>query len=358
MTPHHRIVVAGAAYGAGHDTVADAVADALRRHPSARARVLQSDLLGRCAPRALSLASLAWRGGQEFFPDGTGTLSELVTGSADDPLARELVSGGIASAEATLSALEPAVVVATHPAAAGIAAEVSDRCGCDVIAVLTDLLPDRLWAHPRVALWFVAGPDARDALARRGVDWSRIVVSGVPQEAPRSRAAARSALAASGFEDRFTALVAGVPEPDTEAEALRALGFQVLLEGEGRRSWTGSAGGARVVLAPRETARPDLLAAADVVVTGRLGSLAWEATIAGLPLVAVGESGRMERASVDLLVDAGAALQARDGADAARRVAYLAAHPQRALAMSAAMSALGRPHAARAVAERVLSTFE
>jgi UDP-N-acetylglucosamine:LPS N-acetylglucosamine transferase len=321
--------------------------------------VLQVDLLGRCAPKAAQLASMAWRGGEAFFPDAVGSLSELVSASGGDPLVRELVSGGIAAAEATLKALEPDVVVATHPAAGGIAAEVAERCGCEVFVVLPDLMPDRFWLHPGVALWFVAGTDARDELARRRVDWSRIAVSGVPQESPRSRQDARAALVPRGSEDRFTVLLAGIPGPESAAESLRALGLQVILEADGTRASAGAPGrGAAVVRPPAEAPRADLLAAADVVLATRCGSLAWEATATGTPLVVVGESGRMEQASIDLLVDAGAALQARDIQDAVRRVAYLAGHAGRLSALATASAGLGRPHAAKAVAERVLAAFD
>jgi processive 1,2-diacylglycerol beta-glucosyltransferase len=359
LTPR-RIVVAGADHGAGHERVAESLADALRRHPSGGARVLQLDLLSRCAPRAAQLAALAWRGGEPFFPDGEGELSSMAAGETSDPLLRELVSGGIATAEAALVALEPDLVVAVHPVSAGIAAEVSQRCGFRVAAVVPDLVPERLWVHPGINLWFVAGPEARDELVRRGVEWSRVVVSGVPVEALGEREATRRRLAGAGLQDRFTALVAGPAGAGAAVDPLASSGVQVVQVGVegGRSAPLRRPLGAPVVSAPSEESHAALLSAADVLVCGPCGAFLWEALAAGVPLIVVGPVGAMERASVDLLVTAGAAIPARDGEDAARRVAYLASHAGRLSDLRAASSLLGRPQAARAVSERLLALVE
>jgi len=356
LTVPGRIVVVGASFGAGHDSVADAVADGLRRHPSA-ARVLRMDLLGRCAPKAVQLACLAWRGGEPFFPDGTGTLAAIAATAGGDPLVRELVSGGISSAEATLRALEPDVVVATHPAAGGVAAEVAGAVGCSVVVVLADLMPGRVWLHPGVDLWCVAGADARDELARRGVEWSRIAVTGVPHEGPPDPGERGPARAAAGLDDRFAALVAGVDDVASVLTGLRERGVQPVLHADGEDLPAARAGRrpAGVVVAPEGMARVEVLAAVDIVIAGRMGQLAWEAPGMGTPLVLVGRTGAMEVASADLMIDAGAAVPAGDGAAAARRVAYLDAHPERLGAMAAAASGLGRRRGTQAVCERTLA---
>jgi processive 1,2-diacylglycerol beta-glucosyltransferase len=355
-----RVVVAGAAHGAGHERVAESVADALRRHPSGDVRVLQLDLLSRCAPRAARLAAMAWRGGETFFPEGGGDLASMVAAGTSDPLLRELVSGGIASAEAALRALEPDLVVAVHPVAAGIAAEVSSKSGSRVAAVLSDLVPERPWLHPGVDLWFVAGTEARDELVRRGLDWSRVVVSGVPSETPGHRGPTRRRLAARGLQERFTALVAGSADALATVPALSAAGIQVvvLAEDVGRAVPSGRSSGAPVVSAPADESRAALLAAADVLVCGPCGAFAWEAPAAGVPLVVVGAVGAMERASIDLLITVGVAMPARDGDDVARRVAYLASHESRLSELRRAAALLARPHATRAVSQRALALID
>jgi len=215
LTPQRRVVVVGAGFGGGHESVAEAIADALRRHRGARVRVASLDLLARCAPRSAQLAAIAYRGGEEYFPDGTGTLATMVAAAPEDPLLRELVTGGIASARAALDALEPDIVIAAHPVAGAIAAEVSERCGFVVVSVVGDLWPQRLWVHPAVRLYFVGGTPARDALTARGVEWARAVVSGVPVSGPPGRAAARARLLP--FEEGSVAAAAGRSEPHRAA---------------------------------------------------------------------------------------------------------------------------------------------
>jgi UDP-N-acetylglucosamine:LPS N-acetylglucosamine transferase len=312
--------------------------DQLRRHRGGSVRVASLDLLARCAPRSAKLAAIAYRGGEEFFPDGCGVLSEIAARFPEDPLLRELIGGGIASAEAALVALEPDLVLAVHPIAGAIAAEAVSRLDFPVMSVVGDLWPRRVWLHPGVGLWFVGGSPARDALAALGVEWARLAVSGVPVPEPVDRQSTRARLARScGLEDRFTVLVAAREETAAVTEVLATDGLQALS------------------VADSEGSPSLLLAASDAVICSPCGSMLWEAPAAGVPLIAIEPVTPMERSSVDLLATAGAAVVARDGADAVRRATYLAADPGRATAMARDAAAIGRPLAARAVCERALT---
>jgi UDP-N-acetylglucosamine:LPS N-acetylglucosamine transferase len=353
LTPQRRIVVAGAGFGGGHESIAEALADALRRHRGAQARVASVDLLERCAPRSARLAAIALRGGEDFFPDTHGTLAGLAARTPDDPLVRELATGGIASAEAILTALEPDLVLAVHPVAGAIAAEVAPRLGFPAMTVIGDLWPTRIWLHPSVSLYFVAGSAARDAIAGRGVEWARVVVSGIPVAEPPARSAARSRLAgSSGLAARFTVFVDVQDGGARIAEELGAGGIQALVRA-GANGRTNPR--PNVVAAPGDEDTSSLIAASDLVVCSPCGSAMWEAPAASVPLVIVEPVTPMERSSVDLLVTAGGALVARDGPDAARRIAFLEANPERLSSMSRDSGALGHPLAARAVCERALA---
>jgi UDP-N-acetylglucosamine:LPS N-acetylglucosamine transferase len=337
LTRQLRVVVASAAFGGGYGPVAEALADQLRRHRGARVRVASLDLLGRCAPRSAKLAALAYRGGEEFFPHGSAGLSEMAARAPEDPLLRELVGGGIASAEAALAALEPDLVLAVHPVAGAIAAEAVSRLGFPVMSVIGDLWPRRVWLHPGVGLWFVGGSPARDALAALGVEWARLAVSGVPVPEPADRQSTRSRLQRSRqLEDRFTVLIAAREGAGAVAEALAAGGVQALS------------------VADSDEAPASLLAASDAVICSPCGSMLWEAPAGGVPMIAIDPATPMERSSVDLLATVGAAVVARDCADAVRRAAYLAADAARAASMARDSAAIGRPLAARAVCERAL----
>jgi UDP-N-acetylglucosamine--N-acetylmuramyl-(pentapeptide) pyrophosphoryl-undecaprenol N-acetylglucosamine transferase len=107
----------------------------------------------------------------------------------------------------------------------------------------------------------------------------------------------------------------------------------------------------------------DALAAADLVV-GRAGSSTLaETTALGLPIIVVPypHAGGHQRANAAALARAGAAQLIEDEAfdeDALLGAARLLEDPQRHLALSAAARAMGRPGAADAVAELLLTLAE
>jgi hypothetical protein len=352
LTRQRRVVIASAGFGGARDSIAEALADCLRRRRDVRVRVASLDLLERCAPRSARLAAIALRGGEDFFPDGDGTLAEIAGRLPDDPVVSELSRGGIAAAEAALTALEPDLVLATHPVAGAIAAEASPRGGFPVMAVVGDLWPRRIWLHPGVALYFVAGRAARDTLAARGVEWARVVPSGVPVAEPPDRTSVISRLAAShGLQPRFTVLVDVQDGGAWIAEDLAARGVQVLV-----RDHVGTPPRRpNIIRVAKDETSAALLSASDLAICAPCGSMLWEAPAAGVPLVVVDPLTPMERSSVDLLTTAGAALVARDSADAVERAAFLEGDAERRASMSRDSAAVGRPSAARAVCERALA---
>jgi UDP-N-acetylglucosamine:LPS N-acetylglucosamine transferase len=353
LTAGRRIVVVAASYGGGHDAIAEALADGLRTRERGAARVAVLDLLERCAPRTARLARVAYGAGEEFFPDGAGDLAAIARIAHDDPLVRELLSGGMTAACAALEALRPDAVVAVHPVAAGIAAELRTELGCPVAAVVPDPGPGRMWVHPRCDLWFVASDETRDALVMRSVAWGSVVVSGVPVGPAPDAASARRKL---GLEDRFTAAVPDTGRGDVArlVRSLAAAGVQVATTLPAEPAAAGARRGARpVVTVPATVTLADLVAASDVVVCGPCAASQWVAPALATPLVVVEPVPALERAGVDLLVSAGAALVARDVDDAAARVAYLDRHAERLASMRDDAGRIGRPGAVRVVSERL-----
>jgi UDP-N-acetylglucosamine:LPS N-acetylglucosamine transferase len=350
LTGAKRVVVAGPTIGAGHEVVVACIADHLRRHPSGRFRVANIDLLGRCAPRAARLAAMAYRSGEPFFPDGIGSLAEMVAGSPDDPLLRELVTGGMASAEAALRALEPDLVVSVHDVTGGIAAEVAHACGVVSVTVVTELRPQRLWVHPGTAGWFVAGEEARDGLLARGVSWNDVAVTGVPVPEPPPRDGARRTPSSAPEVAGGTVLVA-VDDPAAIVDALAAQGTRVLARAGEARSRPRSS--PLVTEVSAEESLGSLASTCDLVVCGPCRSLIWEGPATGTPLIVVEPVTAAERPDVDLLVTAGAALTARDAADVAWRVRYLLADAARLERMRRSAIGIGHPAAVRAVVERI-----
>jgi UDP-N-acetylglucosamine:LPS N-acetylglucosamine transferase len=332
VTDSRRVLVLGAPVG-GCERVATAIAEAFSVAAGSAAVVETPDLFKRFTPRLAQLVAMAHRTDASFMPDGNASIAELARGYADDPLARELSSGAIASLEAMLETLRPAAVVATHAVVAAASAELRARHDFVAASVACDLMPRRLWTHPRTDLLCVAGEDVRERAVLQGVPWDRVAVTGVPAReaflagpAPARRARARAVLVAPG--ERPAARVQLVRD-------LEAAGMEAADASEGDPA--------------------ALVRAADLVVCAGGGELLWSAPAAGIPLLLLGEPPAAEQASADLLAAAGAALLVRDAEHLASVVAYLVRRPERLATLRDAAARLGRPAAARAVVERVLS---
>lgn len=373
--------MAGAAYGGGHARIAEAISSALKAARAGGVRVASLDLLAKATPRAAALAKVAYSTGRGFFPRGIGDASALARTQSEDPLLRELISGGASAASAVLDALQPDIVLAVHPIAAAIAAEARAvaRAGTDparasagaasgaegaaaatdagdgyrIACVLPDPSPASQWVHPGCELWFVSTAEARDELALCGAPWAAIAVSGIPVEADATPRGQRRA--GLGLEERFTVLVPPASRGASAgvAPALAAQGMQVLTYADETKG--------RVTRGVRALADDVPLAhairASDVVLGAPCGAAAWMAPDSAVPLIVMDPVTELERATVDLLVAAGAAVPARDPEHAGNIAVYLSRHPARMERMSQDAGDLARPGAARAIAERAIATF-
>lgn len=306
-----------------------------------------------------TLAALASSRQGEFFSPGMGQLSELNAARPDDAVLRE-VTRAMPAVTDLLAAESFDAVIAVAPLAAAVSAE-SGCCGFVAGVVPRFSLADD-WFHPGVDMWFVPGPEVRDELLLLGVPWERISVSGVPVKRGGAPAVGEARVTL-GAADRFTALLLAGPGADAApvvADALLDAGFQVIAAterpGRVRRdlSATSRAGRAFLVCGEGEDMRT-MMRASDVLVTMGEPALA-EALAAGLPMVVV-DAGEGRSADADFLVDAGAALPARDPADVVRRVRYLASHAERSRQLSENARSLDRPGATQAVCDRVVASM-
>jgi len=334
VTAPRRVLVLGAQFG-GCDRAAEAIAEALLHAGAGCLSVETADFFRRFSPRLSSLAALAHRTDAAFLPDGGMSLLELTRSTPDSPAVRELSSGAVAALESVVTMLEPAAVISTHQVAGAAAAELRSRHDFVTATVVCDLLPGRLWAHPGTDLYFVAGEEVRERASLHGVEWDRIAVTGVPcrssflEGRPRARTGTRVGVA----------LVAPGERPAVRKDLLRAI----------------EEAGAD----PKDASDGDpgpVVRLCDLAVCAGGGELLWSAPAAGVPLVLLGEAPAAERSGADLLVAAGAALPARDTEQLASLVAFLARRPDRLAALRNAARSLGRPQAARAVAERVVAS--
>lgn len=363
-----RIVVFSASFGRGYRQAAATLADRLRAQAGPSAIVDVVDHLEHFAPKLQVLARLAYQQSERFFPSCAGDFSDLVRRYPDDPVVRELAAFGVEGTAGYLAEKGPDAVVSAHPVPGAVAAEAlrvhlgDERTVC--ATVITDLAVRSQWIHPGADMVCVAGPEVKDGLVAQGTPWGLLHVTGAPIGDGFGRREERPALRARlGLGERFTALLLGEgmapAEADDVCRRLGGLGVQVVaVAAQDRRlSERFDSAAARMsnVRAYAWTDEmPVLMSAADVLV-GRAGGMTMpEALAAGLPQVFVGGVPAQEVPNVDHLLDWGVALLARDEADAARRVDFLAHHPDRLRGMADQARRLGRPDATRVIVDLVM----
>lgn len=351
-----RILVLSSSVGQRSRSSAEALVRSLRAKWGPEAVVKHVDFLAECLPASNVLARFAHQHSSAFFPGASGTLA-AVSESVDSPIVEEMVSEGVARMAALLASLEPETVIAVAPIAAALACE----AGADaVVDVHTGFRARGSWLHPGTALHFVASSDTRDELVVAGAPWDRVVVSGVPVDAPEpgSKSSARKAL---GIADRFTTVV--LPGPGSEIDPLDLAvrlthqGMQCVVQTgldpkAKRRSERGAAASGIAFIGGADR-MGEMLGAGDLLVSTAGAAMLAEALAVGLPAIVAGESPAAEMSDIDFLTSAGCVMTARDEGDVLEKAVYLHTHDARLSQLAGNAAALGRPGAAVAVCERV-----
>jgi UDP-N-acetylglucosamine:LPS N-acetylglucosamine transferase/quercetin dioxygenase-like cupin family protein len=180
------ILILTASTGAGHDSVAVALLEAIREDaPDVRVRVLDA-LSGKRAHRTMSLGH--WYDATVAHAPWLWGLSYRATNNSWAVRHGMSVVTRLWAAQLrdAIRAGKPGVVVAVHPLCARLAADVLRNMtdAPPLHCVVTDLVTfHHWWACDAVARFYVATPDARDALITQGIPPERIQVTGLPLRA-------------------------------------------------------------------------------------------------------------------------------------------------------------------------------
>lgn len=181
--PATDVVILTASTGGGHDSVASALAEALHElAPECRVRILDALSGGRArGPLSpgrwydLTVAHAPWLWG--VFYRATDKPRVVRRGMI---IVKVLLGPQLGTA---IRAERPGIVVAVHPIAARLAAAVLcvTPSAPPLHCVVTDLVSlHRCWACADVDAFYVATPEARDALADMGIPRSRVSLTGLP----------------------------------------------------------------------------------------------------------------------------------------------------------------------------------
>ncbi len=366
-----RVLILMSDTGGGHRSAAQAIAQALHHQAGDAVQVSITDFL------ALSRFPLNRSATGYSVVIHYPRLWRVLFRVADRPLLPRLISGPPGSLvrrgikRAVLST-NPDVVVSVHPLATVSVSDTLRRLGRPLpfVVVVTDMVSMHVaWAAPQATACVVATPEARRRLVGYGVPEEGISVLGLPVEPrfadeQRSKTALRQQL---GLDTgRFTALLVGGGEgaggmaDQVAAIARRQLPVQLLVVAGrnaalqrqlSRRDW-----GLPVHVFGFVRNMPELMHAADLLVTKAGPGTISEALICGLPMVITSALPGQEEGNVSYVVEGGAGVEATTPEVLASALArFSAAEGEATLAaMSAAATRLAKPQAADDIARLIL----
>ncbi|MBI4012622.1 MAG: hypothetical protein HY359_09960 [Candidatus Rokubacteria bacterium] len=364
------MLITTAPYGAGHDRVAAALAQAFAAE-GASAEVV--DHFARFVSPAFARASRAlfWAV-LRTAPRLWGWAYAL---SARVPTSSPAMGGmnrlGARALGRYLAGARPSVVVHVHPTAAGALSWLRQRglTGVPHAVVLTDFVAHPQWIYPDVDRYFVPTESVGEMLVGRGVPREHVVASGIPIDpgfqTPPDRTRLRAemglvrdvpaVLVMGGMQGRL----GGIPEVCATlaglGEAFQAVvvcgDHAVLAEGLRARF----AGDPRFRVLGRVDEMHRVMGAVDLVVTKAGASTCAEALALERPLVFYRSLPGQERANEACVQAAGAGLRAPDRAALEVVLGALLAEPRCRAAMAEAARRVRRPEAARTVAKELLA---
>jgi processive 1,2-diacylglycerol beta-glucosyltransferase len=269
---------------------------------------------------------------------------------------------------------EPDAIVCTHflPGSLVSWLKSKEKLRAKLAIVVTDFDVHAMWLTGNADRWFVALDETRAHLAALGIDREKIRVSGIPID-PKFAAVVdpRATRLRLGLDpDRTTILVSaggfGVGPVEHLVTALSRIEHpaQVVVIC-GRNEELRERLRAVLASAPPRNARVDLvgftremdafMSASDLLVGKPGGLTTSEALAKGLAIVIVNPIPGQEERNSDHLLEEGAAIRANNLPAIGWKVDRLLSDPQRLGTMRERSLALGRPHAARTVADDVLA---
>ena len=367
-----RVLVVTGSAGHGHVKAAQAVAAALRdRHP--QIDVAEMDALEKM-PRWFART---YRAGYIRLVDKNPVLWRAFyesTDRADSAVGHALTMLGGRRMVRSALRWKPDVVVCTHFLAPELLArEVRlGRTKAELHVVITDFDCHRAWWRPEVARYYVASEVVKARLVYRfGVPTDRVHVTGIPIDAAfgvrRDVVATRARhgldpqrptvlFLSGGFAaGPMARAIVGVwaDRPDAQVVAVCGKNARLLR----RVKALPRPAGALLVPLGFTNEVPDLMAAADVVVSKSGGLSTSECMASGRPMVISASIPGQEERNADAVVGAGAGVRALSTEEVRWQVVRLLSRPDDLRSIALRARAFGRPFAAEDVADRVASSL-
>lgn len=366
-----RVLVLSASVGSGHVRAADALAKAFRERPEV-GEVLSDDSLDHTNILHKQFYSALYKRLSEVTPEFLGWWYE----TSDDPWVTDRVRLLIDLPQALpllnlIRDFKPDKVVCTHFMPAGVLAHFlrKEQIKIELSIVVTDFHFHAMWIARAFHQYFVSQEEDRIHMEALGLPGDRVRVTGIPIDPAFSDDVDRTALCRKFRLDPNIPilLVAGgtlglSPAAAVVRRLLRLeLPFQAVIvcgkNEEMREEIQALTLGenTRFRVIGYTTEMRELMGVATLLLSKPGGLTTAEALACGLPMVILDPIGGQEERNSDMLLENGAAVKCVEVTVLAHKLTALLGDPERLKQMSANARRLGRPDAARAVVQHVLS---
>ncbi len=364
----HRVLILTSDVGGGHRSVTLALAEALEpfRFEVSTVDVITQGLpsplnrIGRLYGPLVNHAPLIWHA-LYHLTEGQWRTGFLL-GCLKPLFLKRLIS--------LLRALNPDVVVSTHPLANHLTVRALQRMRrVPMVTMITDLVSVHpLWVCPEVDLCLAPTEEARKEALNWGIPGEKAKVVGLPVGlAFTKRVANQDAVRAElGLEgDLLTPLISGGGEGIGDLwaliKAVAKAGLEaqlIVVAGRNRRlkdrleerAWK-----IPIHVTGFTEKMPALMQAADCIITKAGPSTISEALVSGLPLIITSAIPGQEEANVDYVVRSGAGIYAPTPEKAVAALRELIASPETVEQMRKAAWQLAHPQAAEKAARLIAS---
>ncbi|MFZ6758000.1 MGDG synthase family glycosyltransferase [Undibacterium sp. Ji50W] len=368
-----KILLLSVSAGAGHKRAAEAIrATALQQSDelevshldvmdfvTAGFRKVYTDFYIKLVNKAPTLWGYLYHASNEAQADGT---MEKLRRGIERLNARPLLQA--------IADFQPDVIICTHFLPAEMLSRLlrKERLHCPVWVQVTDFDLHRMWVHEHMAGYFAASEEVADRMRANGIAAEHIHVTGIPIMPAFTQQLERTACAQEfGLDPACQTFMlmgggAGLGGLDKVAERLLSLpgNFQlIVLAGNNAPALQ-----ALQQLAQRYPGRllpqgftdkvERLMACSDLVITKPGGLTTSECLAMGLPMIVNSPIPGQEERNADFLLEQGVAMKAYDDVSLTYRVNYLLQHPDKLRDMHDKAMALGKPHAASQVLQRIL----
>lgn len=208
-----RVLVFSATYGAGHVKAAEALIAAIRSIDSS-VEIIQEDAIALINKGLNSFLRSSYIEVIKHAPKIWGKFYYGTQKLAYDSLFQRFLNiFGRRQFVNYIKDLQPDVIVCTYPTVAGVLAQLrlKGELGIPVVTVVTDYTVHSQWIHFGVDCYIVGSPQVAMGLIDRGIEASRIQVSGIPVNPRFERESDKEErLSKLGLEkDRLTFLIMG-----------------------------------------------------------------------------------------------------------------------------------------------------